>query len=338
MTTETPGIREVPGLIDIHCHGAGLGAGGSGCRVSTQMRSNWRFKVYLGAFGVRLNEVMEAGDRLVIESLADTLAASARVGRAVVLALDGVVDGSGGLDTENTELYVPNDFIRAQTARFPNLLFGASINPLRRDALDLLEFESRRGAALLKWLPPVQLIDPSDKRFIPFYRKMADLGLPLLTHTGFERSFTVHQDEFGNPARLRLPLECGVNVIAAHAGGHGSYGGQRSLEILFGLCGEYENLYADISGATQINLLSHPARIANEVRLRGKLLYGSDMPLINTTVTTPLGFPFKLGLRRVASLTRIKNPWDRDVALKEALGLLEGKLLADPAKVLRLNG
>jgi hypothetical protein len=36
-----------PGIIDMHCHVAGLGAGGSGCLVSKKLRHSWRFKIYL---------------------------------------------------------------------------------------------------------------------------------------------------------------------------------------------------------------------------------------------------------------------------------------------------
>ena len=39
-------------IVDLHCHVAGLGAGGSGCFVSPALRDNWRFDFYLGAFGV----------------------------------------------------------------------------------------------------------------------------------------------------------------------------------------------------------------------------------------------------------------------------------------------
>ena len=45
---------------------------------------------------------------------------------------------------------------------------------------------------------------------------MAKLNIPLLTHTGMEKSFANAKDELADPMRLKLPLELGVTVIAAH--------------------------------------------------------------------------------------------------------------------------
>ena len=44
-------------IFDMHCHTAGIGAGGSGCFVSKELRNNFRFNIYLKAFGVTLAEV-----------------------------------------------------------------------------------------------------------------------------------------------------------------------------------------------------------------------------------------------------------------------------------------
>ncbi|MCK7472260.1 MAG: hypothetical protein MZU95_17000 [Desulfomicrobium escambiense] len=65
-------------------------------------------------------------------------------------------------------MYLPNEFVAGEVRRHPNLLFGASINPLRRDALRRLEQVADDGAVLLKWLPPIQHIDPADRRLVPF--------------------------------------------------------------------------------------------------------------------------------------------------------------------------
>jgi hypothetical protein len=197
-----PGSRK---LIDIHCHCAGTGAGESGCHVSPRLRNSWKYSLYLRAFGVRENELLREGDGLILGRLSEILSQSQRVASAVVLAMDGVVDERGDLDLGQTEVYVPNTFVERETRRYPNLLFGASINPLRNDALEQLEEAADNGAKLLKWLPSIQRIDPSDGRFTPFYKKMTELGIPLLTHTGNEHSFTKAFNEYADPERLRLP-------------------------------------------------------------------------------------------------------------------------------------
>ena len=61
-------------ILDMHCHVAGIGAGGSGCFVSKELRNNFRFKIYMKAFGVTLAEAEEHGadlSNVVVWSKAD---------------------------------------------------------------------------------------------------------------------------------------------------------------------------------------------------------------------------------------------------------------------------
>jgi len=314
-------------IIDIHCHAAGIGAGESGCFVSAALMRSWRYRIYLRAFGVTEQELRREGDALVLRRLSENLAKSQRVAAAVVLAMDGVVGEDGALDRSRTEIFIPNEFIAAQTRLYPNLILGASINPLRRDAIERLEQAAQSGAVLLKWLPAIQHIDPAQERLTPFYLKLKELGLPLLTHTGAESSFTWTRDELGDPERLRLPLSLGVTVIAAHAASNGRNQGERNHERFLRLCREYPNLYADISALTQLNRLGHLQRLLKHQDLHARLLYGTDMPLLNTGVVTPFAFPTRLSPRTMLAIARIANPWDQDVALKEALGVGEDILL-----------
>lgn len=308
-------------VVDIHCHIAGIGAGGSGCFVSDPIRRSWKYTIFLKAFGVTEKDLLREGDALIIKRLSRSLSESRSVQAAVVLAMDGVVGEDGELDRSNTEIYIPNDFVAAEVRKYPNLLFGASINPYRRDAVERLEKAARDGAVLIKWLPPIQNIDPSDERLIPFYKKLKELGLPLLTHTGEERTFTRSRDELGDPERLRLPLSLGVTVIAAHSGCSGRSKGTSNFERFLRLCREYPNLYGDISSLTQINRLGRLREVLQQKDLRGRLVYGTDMPLINTGIVSPLAFPFSLSPRQMVAISGIDNPWDRDVALKQALGV-----------------
>lgn len=309
-------------VLDMHVHTAGIGGGGSGCFVSARMARSWKFGAYLRAFGTSREELAQRGDGVVVDRLSETLAASQEMGRAVVLALDGAVDAQGRLDREHTEIYVPNEFVAAEVARHPNLLFGASINPYRPDALERLDWAKAHGAVLVKWLPSIQHIDPSDPRLIPFYRKLVALQLPLLTHTGSEHSFTTAEDNFCDPARLGLPLSQGVTVIAAHAATTGHYEGERSLDRLALLMREYPNLYADISSLTQINKHGDLGEVLRRPEFRGRLIYGTDYPLVAMrSLVSPWYYPFRLSLAQRWRISRISNPWDRDVALKQALGV-----------------
>ena len=308
-------------FLDMHCQVAGLGGGGSGCFVSQRLRQSWKLRFYFRGFGVSRSEVERRGDALCADRIAAILGESRHVASAVVLALDGAVDDRGNLDAARTEFYVPNEFVASLAARHTNLLFGASINPYRLDALARLDRAAADHAVLVKWLPSIQLIDPADERLAPFYRRMAELRLPLLVHTGSEHSFTWSRDEFGDPARLRLPLSLGVTVIAAHAAWPGRHEGQRDVDRLARLMREYPNLYADISSLTQINKLGALREVLRRPEFRSRLVYGTDFPLMNMPIVSSWFFPLDLSLRQRWLISRIKNPWDRDVALKQALGV-----------------
>jgi len=312
-------------ITDLHCHTAGLGAGDSGCFVSEKMRGSYKLRFYLKSFGVTEEELLREGDALVLRRLSERLAASERVGTAVVLALDGPVDARGELDRARTEVYVPNEFLAAEVAKLPNLRWGASVNPHRPDALARLEWAKAHGAVLVKWLPPIQGIDPADEKLIPFYRKLVELKLPLLTHTGDEHAFTSAHHHFGDPDRLRLPLREGVTVIAAHAATTGKVGDERCFDRLARLMPDHPNLYADISSLTQLNKRGYLRELLSRPEFQGRLLYGTDYPLVEIrALVSPWYYPRQLTWRQRREISALANPWDRDVALKQALGFPAG--------------
>ena len=231
------------------------------------------------------------------------------------------VDASGDLDKSRTEIYVPNEFIAKETAKTTNLLFGASINPLRHDALARLDWAATNGARLIKWIPSVMQFDPADERLTPFYRRMVELKLPLLTHAGQERSFTSAKDELCDPQRLHLPLKLGVTVIVAHIASTGANEGQRDTDRLAPMMATYTNLYSEISSLTQVNKLGYLREALTRPEWSGRLLFGSDYPLINTALCSPHFYPLQLTMAERTRIAAIANPWDRDVELKQALGV-----------------
>jgi predicted TIM-barrel fold metal-dependent hydrolase len=309
-----------PGIVDMHCHIAGIGAGGSGCFVSPKLRDNWRFKIYLTAFGVTKKEVEQKGDAIIGERIAASLAQSRYVSKAVLLAVDGVVGADGKLDTNRTEVFFPNEFVAAVCAAHTNLLFGASVNPYRSDWAERLVWAKRHGAVLVKWIPPVMKINPGDTNLIAFYRKLVELDLPLLSHTGREKSFSQSEEALGDPELLRLPLRCGVKVIAAHIASSAKYAGVRGPDRLAGLMREFTNLFTDISALTQINKPGSLKEALTRAEFSGRLLYGTDFPLDNTMLVSPW-YSLRLTLRQKLEISRTKNPWDRDVLLKHHLGV-----------------
>ena len=308
-------------ILDVHVHTAGIGAGNSGCFVSDAMRRSFKFGIYLRSFWTTRKELAEQGDASIIEKIANRLAESEKVGGAIILALDGAVDDTGELDRNLTEVYVPNEFVAAETAKYTNLFWGASINPKRKDALERLDWAHNNGARLVKWIPSIMLFDPSDDSLQSFYEKLIEYDLPLLTHAGQERSFTNAKDELCDPQKLHLPLKMGVTVVVAHIASTGNNEGERDTDRLARMMNQYTNLYSEISSLTQINKPSYLRESIQRPEWRGRLIYGSDFPLINTALVSPHYFPLRLTLKERRRIAAIKNPWDQDVALKQALGV-----------------
>jgi hypothetical protein len=298
-----------------------VGHGGSGCRVAPAYRGGIRYRFFLRAYGLTEGEVRREGDGAVLRRLGELLAASREVDGAVCLALDATFGPDGKPDWGATPLCVPDEFVAGARRVHPRLHFGASVHPHRPDARERLHLARESGALLVKWLPPVQRIDPADRRHVPFYETLAALDLPLLTHTGVEYSLPGGRHHLGDPERLALPLEVGVTVIAAHAAQSGRTGGEANHLRLHRLAARFPRLYADLSSLTQLNRLGGIPRALADPALRGRLLYGTDMPVANTPLVWPWAFAPRIGLAEAREAAREANPWDRDVRLKRALGV-----------------
>ncbi|MEJ2033414.1 MAG: amidohydrolase family protein [Deltaproteobacteria bacterium] len=325
-------------ILDMHVHVAGIGAG-SGCYLSRSLADNWRYGLYLQAFRTSRREIEQHGDAVVIKRIWESLRESRYVDGALLLALDKVYDPvSHEPDLGRTEVYIPNEFVRDEIAPFPNLYYGASVHPYRKDWQAELQRVHDDNALLIKWLPAIQHIDPSDPVIVPFYRMLKELGLPLLVHTGAERSFSSSHDALGDPQLLHLPLREGVTVIAAHVATSGQKDGIEYMDRLLPMLDRYKNLYTDISSLTQLNKRKYPPRVLKRRDLFGKLLFGSDFPLTSAGIgpfrlVSPWYFLRCLPLSKIRELSGEKNVWDRDVLLKHALGFPE-EAFTRPAKML----
>jgi predicted TIM-barrel fold metal-dependent hydrolase len=317
----TPVSPPPEGVIDMHCHTAGIGAGESGAWISDELRKSWRFGLYMRIFSSSEQVVTAEGDRILIDVIARLIGESVHVDGAVILAMDAPYTADGELDRASGEIFVPNRFVGESVKSYPGLYFGASVHPNRRDALEELAWSKENGAVLVKWLPNIQNIDPSEERHVPYYEKLIELNLPLLTHVGDEDSFSKTNNALGDPHLLRLALERGVRVIAAHVASSGKSQGQDNVERLLEMMTEYPNLVADLSTLTQSNRRKHLRKVLNDERLEGRLMYGTDYPLTNTPLVTPWQYPLNLTLRQLWQLSRTPNSWDRDVKLKSALGV-----------------
>jgi predicted TIM-barrel fold metal-dependent hydrolase len=292
-------------LVDYHTHVVGLGAGGTGNLVNPAMLSWWnpvkhlRFLVYLSASGIK---DLANADREFALRLADQARHIQGHGRYRLLAFDKHHRADGTVDPHKTEFYTSNEHVFGLAAEFPDLFVPTmSVHPYRRDAIPALEKWVGQGGTMLKWLPNAMGIDPSDPRCDPFYQRMRELGVVLLSHAGEEKAVEAEEDQrLGNPLHLRRPLDHGVRVVAAHCAGLGTNPDldhpDRPLVPNFDLFmrlmddTKYEGLlFGDISAMTQQNRLGAPlTTILERADLHARLVNGSDYPLpaINIVIST----------------------------------------------------
>ena len=283
-------------LVDYHTHIAGLGNGTNGAFVNPKMRT-WRhplhkikFRIYLSAGAV--NDV-ERSDAQIVERLTRLIKNVEGHGRHRLLAFDKNYRRDGTTNLAKTEFYVPNDYVFDLAAEHPNLFEPViSVSPYRQQALTELERGARRGACMVKWLPNAMGIDPADELCDPFYRKMRELNLVLLSHGGEEKAVEAQEDQrLGNPLLLRRALDHGVKVIIAHCAGLGDNedldceNRKRvpNFDLFLRLMSvpRYEGLlFADISAMTQYNRIGRPlTTILQREDLHERLVNGSDYPL-----------------------------------------------------------
>jgi hypothetical protein len=335
--TTTPRDPDADEIIDWHAHTAGIGAHGSGIFLSPAIRESYKFPIYLNAFDVSEESLQEHGDAQVLARISAEIERSRLVSKAVILAMDGVVDDKGQLDRARTQIYIPNEFLVENLKQFPNLLFGASIHPRRPDALTRLRAAHANGAVLVKWLPAIMDIDPADAQYRPFYALMRCLGLPLLTHTGDERSFAHADDALSDPARLKLPLKMGVTVIAAHFAVRGERGSVSNFTRLLPLFDRYPNLLGDISALTQVGRSEHLARVLSHPALKGRIVYGSDWPLQFFPLVSPWYQWPGVESSKLKAITDEPNAWDRDVLLKSLVGATKADFTTSPLAIAKSN-
>ena len=141
------------------CHTAGIGEGGSGARISEELRQSWKFPLYLKKFGSSHAMLQAKGDQAILEIIAQSVNESEYVDGVVILAMDESYSIDGEVNLADGEVCVPNRFVGESVKRHENLYFGASVHTNRKDALEELEWSKENGAILIKWLPNIQDID-----------------------------------------------------------------------------------------------------------------------------------------------------------------------------------
>jgi predicted TIM-barrel fold metal-dependent hydrolase len=240
---------------------------------------------------------------------------------AAVLGFDAVYDRDGRLDLAKSQLIVPHRWVFEVCERYSNLLPAPSINPYRRDALDILDEAIDRGAVLIKWLPIVQDFDPASERARGFLRRVADAKIPLLVHAGTgEVTFRTVDPDVGNLEGLVPALEMGVTIICAHTAAPIHFPPERSqLDTLRRMLERYPRLWVDNSGLANPARCRHLPRFARDATIADRTLHGSDFPIPSSV----LYYLPELGQRQVRAIQAERNPFQREVVIKRSLGFGE---------------
>ena len=316
-------------IFDVHVHLVGMNPD-NGCYVSPTLSTGLIYYLFtweLGLAGVDQENVDEAyRDQLVI------WAADSDLDGVGIFAFDGVYDELGHYDHERTSYYVPNEFC-FEVCEYSDKLFPvASVNPMRRDAFDELERVSEAGAVALKLLPNSQGVDPSEPRYEPFWRRVAELNLPLITHTSFEHTVPALDQSFGKPEKLRPVLDQGVTVIAAHCAGSGvAHPFEEDFGTWLAMLEDHPNLWGDISAMASVSRFPYIHKVLESELARQRVVLGSDFPV----PVAPMVFSPQLGWSKARELSQIENPLQQNLEVFRALGVDDG-ILHRGGELLRL--
>jgi predicted TIM-barrel fold metal-dependent hydrolase len=293
------------------------------------------FRFFMWRSGLsKYRDPVEREERYV-EILRENLDGS-ELDRAVLLAMDRVYGIGGKVDKKGTHFFVSNDYVGSICKSFPDqFLYGASVHPYRRDALEELERVAEDGAVLIKLIPNSQGFDPAHPSLTKYYQKLENLGLPLLLHGGTEHTIVTIDQSLGNPARFENALASGATLIVAHMGSAGlAHMARETMGETLKLMAKYPHCYGDTGafstawrGRYLLEMLdSEKLEEKYKISLEnptGRLIHGSDYPI----PVTPDAFLLKI---KGADRKRVRNlpsALQKDVETKRLLGMPDNCLV-----------
>lgn len=308
-------------LIDCHVHLVGNGLHNSGCALKLKKPYHKLLAHFMvKSLGLPRADIEGELEEHYLDRLTEFLSHSS-LSHLVLLAHEMTYSDSGQALPEFGSLYVPNSYLLECCKKNPQFLPGVSIHPVRPDAIEELERCKAQGAVLMKCLPNVQNIDCANPRYKNFWLKMAELKMPLLAHTGGELALPVFNHKLADPNILRLPLECGVTVIAAHCGTSSHYLDPNYLDTFMAMLKQYPNLYGDNSGLLTPIRSRHLGALIDPAK-DGRIIHGSDIPI--PVQGRWLAWRGLVSKKVGQEWDKNTNPIERDFQLKLAMGFPKG--------------
>ena len=303
--------------IDGHVHFVGDGSHGSGCWLRCSTLLDRIIEPVVKAQAGILKSSRQLGVDQAYEERLIGLIDSSSLDAVLLLAMDYPYDPSGHCLKHKAKFYVPNDHVLRLAKKYSQIIPACSIHPARTDAIEELERCAEQGAKVLKLLPNCHNVDCSDIQYQPFWEKLSKLGMLFLAHTGGEFSVPVLNAKFADPRILRLPLECGVKVIAAHGAGKSGIWDPDYTADLLHMMDEFPNLFTDNSALASPNRWrTIPALL--DPKIQPRVIHGSDFPIPSGGFGPWIGK--LLSNSEYINSRKIKNPLERDVFIKQAVG------------------
>src|SRR3954470_7731773 len=179
---------------------------------------------------------------------------------------------------------VGNDYVAEEQRRFPDVLIGwASVDPWQgQKAIQELERAvTDLGLRGLKLHPITQAFYPDDQRFYPLWAKAADLGIPVIFHTGHTGVGAGAPGGTGLKLKYARPIH--LDDVAADfptltiIGAHPSWPWQ---DEMLSVALHKANVYFDLSGWSPKYFSPALIQYANTL-LQNKVLFGTDFPVIS---------------------------------------------------------
>ena len=309
--------------IDLHVHIVGTGTGGTGCWYRPKGLTRLGAPFLTRSVGLRTADLKGPDfDRLYVERLR-TFVRNSSLDRVMLLAHELPYRDDGTAIEERASFYVPNAYVLKLAAEHPEFLAAVSIHPSRKDAFEELEIALAGGASALKCLPNVQGIDWNDRRHTRFLERMAEAGLPLLAHTGSERTMPVVDAKLADPRVLTRALEIGVTCIAAHAGTGMMLVDTDYFDVFAEMTERFPRLYGDNSALAALTFRLRPSALKQMTTgaLAERIVHGSDVPVPVTGWLAWAGG--MLSWKELRAACHVGSPLERDAVLKKALGFNE---------------
>ncbi len=253
--------------------------------------------------GLDKNMALKSPYTAYTQALISNIKNSKYVSKSVIFGVDGRFDYSGTeMHRDKTVCASNEDVLKLYKENRDIFIPFFSINPMRHDALELIDKYHALGFKGAKFLQNYWGVDTRDDKYLPYFEKLAKLNIPLIVHVGSESS-VLSDKSCECIEMLDAPLKAGVKTVAAHMAL--SYSPLRPIKAiskkprnfgkeyhrLLAMLEMHDNLYADISALlTPVRAKALP-HLASQKHIHHKLLFGTDYPVPFSAIFTSYDLP-----------------------------------------------